>query len=57
MFTAAQALDFRESIKSSITIQKLIKSYRTKVKFIKKDEIMHDHIISSLNFIDNLDYE
>ena len=54
MFTAAQALEFRKPLKSSRTIEKLLSDYRKDVRFIEKDEVMHDHIISSLNFIDKL---
>jgi histidine ammonia-lyase len=54
MFTAAQALEFRKPLKSSRKIEKLLSDYRKDVRFIEKDEVMHDHIISSLNFIDKL---
>ena len=57
MFTAAQALEFRKNTRTSKLIEELIKSYRNKIKYIKSDEIMHDHIISSVNFIDNIKYE
>ena len=54
MFTAAQALEFRRPLTSSRTIEKLLSDYRKDVRFIEKDEVMHDHIISSLNFIEKL---
>ena len=54
IFTAAQALEFRKPLKSSRTIEKLLSDYRKNVRFIEKDEVMHDHIISSLNFIEKL---
>ena len=54
MFTAAQALEFRKPLTSSRTIEKLLSDYRKDVRFIEKDEVMHDHIISSLNFIEKL---
>ena len=57
IFTAAQALEFRNPLKSSRTIEKLLSDYRKHVRFIKKDEVMHDHIISSLNFIDKLNID
>ena len=57
MFTAAQALEFRKNTRTSKLIEELIKSYRNKIRYIKSDEIMHDYIISSVNFIDNIKYE
>ena len=54
IFTEAQALEFRKPLKSSRTIEKLLSDYRKNVRFIEKDEVMHDHIISSLNFIEKL---
>jgi len=57
MFTAFQALEFRKPLKSSRTIEKLFNNYRKDVKFIKKDEVMHDYIIKSLKHIENLNIE
>jgi histidine ammonia-lyase len=57
MFTATQALDFKKPLSSSKTIEKLVGSYRKEVKFIKNDEIMHNHIVSSVKFIESLNIQ
>ena len=57
MFTAAQALEFRKPLKSSKRIEKIVSNYRKGVKFIKQDEVMHDHIIESLKHIETLNID
>jgi len=57
MFTAAQALEFRKPLKSSKTIEKIVSNYRKDVKFINRDEVMHDHIIESLKHIETLNID
>ena len=57
MFTAAQALEFRKPLKSSKRIEKIVSNYRKDVKFIKQDEVMHDHIIESLKHIETLNID
>jgi len=57
MFTAAQALEFRKPLKSSKMIEKIVSNYRKDVKFIKQDEVMHDHIIESLKHIETLNID
>ncbi len=51
LFTAMQALDFREGAKSSSTIEKLREKYRAVVPFIKQDTYMHQYIDASIKFI------
>ncbi|MBN8702159.1 MAG: histidine ammonia-lyase [Bacteroidetes bacterium] len=51
LFTAAQALEFRRPLKSSTIIERLIKEYRTKVKFIEKDKLMYPDIHTTVDFI------
>ena len=57
MFTAAQALEFRKPLKSSKMIEKIVSNYRKDVKFINRDEVMHDHIIESLKHIETLNID
>jgi histidine ammonia-lyase len=54
LFTAAQALDFRRPLKSSMAIEKIVRSYREKVPFINNDKIMYSEIAKSIEFVKNL---
>ncbi len=51
LFTAAQALEFRKPMRTSETLSSLIEAYRERVSFIKNDEVMHDHMEASLEFV------
>ncbi|WGD34446.1 histidine ammonia-lyase [Olleya sp. YS] len=51
LFNASQALDFRLPLKSSPFIEQFLSSYRQVVPFIKEDEILHDDIEASIDFI------
>ncbi len=51
LLNAAQALEFKRPLKTSAQIEKLISSFRKKVKFIKHDEIMYDVMQGSVQFI------
>ncbi len=55
LFTAAQALEFRRPLKSSIKIEKMLKKYRKNVPFITNDIVMQPKMQLSANFIK--DYE
>jgi len=57
MFTAAQALEFKKPLNSSKTIEKLVSSYRKEVKFIKNDEVMYNHIVSSVKYLESLNIQ
>jgi histidine ammonia-lyase len=54
LFTAAQALDFRRPLKSSATIERVVKSYREIVPFINNDKIMYGEIAKSIDFVKKL---
>jgi len=54
LFNASQALAFRAPLKSSQFIEQFIFSYREVVPFIKEDEILHDDIQASIEFIQTL---
>lgn len=60
LMNAAQAFDFRRiksgGLKSSETIEKLVKEYRKVVPFIDQDQIMYTHINNSINFIQNYNF-
>lgn len=51
LFNAAQALEFRRPLKSSIEIEKIFKDYRKVVPFIDNDEVMYPHIKNSVDFV------
>jgi len=55
LFTAAQALEFRRPLKSSIKIEKMLKIYRENIPFITNDIVMQPKMQLSANFI--RDYE
>ena len=54
LFNASQALGFRAPLKSSDFIEQFLSSYREVVPFIKEDEIIHDDIQASIEFIQTL---
>ncbi len=53
LLNASQAMDFRRPITSSPFIESFLKLYRRDVKFVKKDEILHNLMITSMQFIDD----
>jgi len=54
LFNAAQALEFRRPLKSSVFIEDFISKYREKVPFIKDDDVMYPHIQASAEFLANV---
>ena len=56
LMTSTQALAFRNT-KSSDFIEQILDLYRSEVKFLDKDRLLHDDIQSSINFIQNLDID
>ncbi|MEO6346828.1 MAG: histidine ammonia-lyase [Aquaticitalea sp.] len=52
LLNATQALHFRKPLKSSPFIESFIKLYRQDVKFVKQDEILHDLMETTVQFID-----
>jgi histidine ammonia-lyase len=53
LFTAAQALEFRRPLRSSDYIEEIVSAYRTKVPFLKDDQVMYGEIAKSVDFIRN----
>jgi histidine ammonia-lyase len=53
ILTAAQALDLRKPIKSSVRIMELIDTFRAKVPFIEYDRVLHDDIQHATRFLKN----
>lgn len=54
LFNASQALAFRAPLKSSEFIEQFLLSYRVVVPFIKEDEVLHDDIQASIEFIQTI---
>jgi histidine ammonia-lyase len=53
LFTAIQALEFRRPLKSSEFIERVVKSYRKNIPFIKDDKVMYGEIAKSIDFVRN----
>ncbi|MBL7901921.1 MAG: histidine ammonia-lyase [Bacteroidia bacterium] len=56
LLNAAQALEFRRPKKSSASIEELMNTYRKVVPFLKKDELLHDYMALSRQFIRNYSF-
>lgn len=52
LLNASQALHFRQPVNSSPFIESFIRMYRQDVNFVSKDEILHNLIHTTLQFID-----
>ncbi|WP_044398329.1 histidine ammonia-lyase [Lacinutrix sp. Hel_I_90] len=57
LLNASQALAFRAPLKSSVFIEQFIKAYRVDVPFIEEDEVLHDDIQASIEFIQQLNID
>src|SRR5690606_22059220 len=53
LLNAAQAIAFRKPAISSPIIESFLKSYHSEIKFVTQDEIFHDLIKKSIQFIDD----
>ncbi len=54
LFASAQALEFREAVKTSPFLNAFVSEYRSAVPFIKNDRIMYTEIQKSIGFIRNV---
>src|SRR5690606_9892770 len=57
LLNASQALEFRKPKKSSPFIESFLKSYRTDLKFVTQDEILHQLMQKSIRFIEDFSIE
>ena len=48
---AAQAIEFRRPLKSSATLEALLKSYREIISHIAEDRILHNDIVNTTEWI------
>lgn len=53
LFNAAQAVQFRRPLKSSVLIENILAEFRKEVPFVSEDCYMHPEIQKSINFIKN----
>ena len=56
LFTAVQALEFRRPLKSSEFIEKVVKSFRKSIPFIKDDKVMYGEIAKSTDFVSHFEF-
>ena len=57
LMNASQALVFRAPLKTSAFLESFLESYRTQVPFIKTDQILHDDIEATIDFLKAVDIE
>ena len=55
LLTAVQAIEYRKPLKSSETLEKIIKAFREKVSFNEADRFLHDDMLKALEFIGSYD--
>jgi histidine ammonia-lyase len=56
LLNAAQALEFRRPKQSSAIIEELMVAYRKAVPFLVKDDLLHEHMLQSRQFIRNYSF-
>jgi histidine ammonia-lyase len=54
LFNAAQALEFRRPLKSSVFIEDFVANYRKEVPFVENDTIMYELMQKSLHFLQSV---
>jgi histidine ammonia-lyase len=57
LMNASQALEFRRPMKTSPLLESFLEHYRKVVPFIKEDEVLHDDIEASIQFLKDVDIE
>ena len=51
LLSAAQALDFRRPLKSSVVIEEMVSVFRKIVSFNEEDRVLHDDMIKAVEFV------
>ena len=51
LFAAAQALEFRKPVKSSVIVEDILSDYRKEVPFIENDTVMHFELQRTVDYI------
>ncbi|MFK7833487.1 MAG: histidine ammonia-lyase [Winogradskyella sp.] len=57
LMNASQALEFRRPLKTSPLLESFLEQYRKVVPFMKVDEVLHDSIEASIQFLKDVDIE
>jgi histidine ammonia-lyase len=57
LMNASQALEFRRPLKTSPLLESFLEQYRKVVPFIRVDEVLHDSIEASIQFLKDVDIE
>ncbi|EPR74450.1 Histidine ammonia-lyase [Winogradskyella psychrotolerans RS-3] len=57
LMNASQALEFRRPLKTSPLLESFLEQYRKVVPFIKVDEVLHDSIEASIQFLKDVDID
>ncbi|WP_407557185.1 histidine ammonia-lyase [Winogradskyella sp. 4-2091] len=57
LMNASQAIEFRRPLKTSPLLESFLEQYRKVVPFIKVDEVLHDDIQASIQFLNDVDIE
>ncbi|WP_299111342.1 histidine ammonia-lyase [uncultured Winogradskyella sp.] len=57
LMNASQAIEFRRPLKTSPLLESFLEQYRKVVPFIKVDEVLHDDIQASIQFLQDVDIE
>ncbi|MBT6767287.1 MAG: aromatic amino acid lyase, partial [Prolixibacteraceae bacterium] len=53
LYNAAQAMDFRKPLKTSVFLEEFLKEYRKTVAFVKHDVLMYKGINKTVEFLNN----
>lgn len=51
LFSAAQALEFRRPLRSSVRLESFVAAFRERVPFIQQDVVMHEPMEAALDFL------
>tara|TARA_R110002051_G_scaffold217091_1_gene281188 strand:+ start:5 stop:1213 length:1209 start_codon:yes stop_codon:yes gene_type:complete len=54
LLNAAQAIEFRRPLKSSEFLESFLKMFRIDVSFVEEDRVLHDDIVKSIAFLQNM---
>ena len=57
LMNASQAIEFRRPLKTSPLLESFLEQYRKVVPFLKMDEVLHDSIQASIQFLKDVDIE
>jgi len=57
LMNASQAIEFRRPLKTSPLLESFLEQYRKVVPFVKVDEVLHDSIEASIQFLKDVDIE